>query len=219
MEDFELLSVLSKGEEAFQYYRLHEPDLVILDILLQGEWNGIETAERINEHRPTGIIFLTSLNDTATFQKAKARRPYAFLTKPLEPVRLQQAMELTITHLSQPASPLESSVQPDYAFVRVGNRMIKIRWEDVAWLTVEGKHTRLHLDAQKGYEVRMSLKELEEKLTGLLFYRIHRSTLINLRFLESYNASEVTIKGNALPIGRYFKDAFLKQVTTLRIGE
>ncbi|HBR05830.1 MAG TPA: two-component system response regulator, partial [Desulfovibrio sp.] len=67
------------GEEAVRLCGEKHPDLVLMDVRLQGEMDGVEAAERINRLFGTPIIFLTAFWDEETVTRAKRSGPYAFL--------------------------------------------------------------------------------------------------------------------------------------------
>jgi len=160
MEGYSLMHIFDTGEEVLKYCKLHgdDIDLILLDILLDGKWDGIETTKEIRKVRNVPIIFLTSLQDRSTFEKAKEGFPYAYLTKPFDVTDLQRAMELALQHSARQENPKENYFNDDTFFVRVGNKLVKLRWEEIAWLSVDGKYTRLNLGLGRGYEVRLPLK-------------------------------------------------------------
>jgi|MTBAKSStandDraft_1061840.scaffolds.fasta_scaffold00006_356 signal transduction histidine kinase len=84
------------GEEAVRLCGEKHPDLVLMDVRLQGEMDGVEAAERINRLFGTPIIFLTAFWDEETVTRAKRSGPYAFLVKPYEDRDLQTAIELAL---------------------------------------------------------------------------------------------------------------------------
>ena len=74
----------SKAEDVLNNYESFEIDLILMDIYLSGDIDGIETARRIKEKKDIPIIFLTANTDTATFTKAKTIKPFGFLSKPFD---------------------------------------------------------------------------------------------------------------------------------------
>ncbi|MBI5680968.1 MAG: PAS domain S-box protein [Methanobacterium sp.] len=92
---FEVPFVASRGEEAVEKSLDIMPDLVIMDIVLKGEMNGIEAAEEIVKlHIP--IIYLSAHSDEPTVEKAKLTGPYGYIIKPYGPNELRYAIELAL---------------------------------------------------------------------------------------------------------------------------
>ena len=98
---YEVTGILPRGEEAIIHVEENRPDIVLLDINLKGKFNGIETALQIQKLADIPIIYLTANSDEATFNRAKASRPYAFISKPYKQLDLQRAIELTICRMAE----------------------------------------------------------------------------------------------------------------------
>ncbi|HOI40151.1 MAG TPA: response regulator [Methanobacterium sp.] len=97
-------AIVSSGEEAIKVSEEIQPDLVIMDIKLEGEMDGIEAAEKIRSKFGIPIIYLTAYSDEKTVQRAKItepsgfilKQPYGFLRKPFEESELNTAIEITL---------------------------------------------------------------------------------------------------------------------------
>ena len=87
-----------------------EPDLVLMDIRLSGEMDGIETAERIKAEHGSPVIFLTALADRETIARAKATEPYGYLLKPFNDRELQSTVEMAVSR-SRAQRRLEASAE------------------------------------------------------------------------------------------------------------
>ena len=83
-EGFEVFDPLGRGEDAIDFVRRKNPDVILMDIRLLGEMDGIETARRIGEFSSAKIVFVTGHSDPDTQASALALKPAAFLVKPVE---------------------------------------------------------------------------------------------------------------------------------------
>lgn len=91
--------VVASGADALDALDSLRPDLVLMDIRIQGELDGIETAKRVKALRDVPIVFLTSHSDQATLQRAKAAGPRSYLLKPFDEKDLRTTIEVTLhTH-------------------------------------------------------------------------------------------------------------------------
>ena len=102
---YEVAQQCASGEEALLFLVKENIDLVLMDIQLEGEWDGIQTAQMILEKRLIPIIYLTSNADDATFERAKETQPAAVLSKPFRGKDLKHAIELAIPRSATPAQP------------------------------------------------------------------------------------------------------------------
>ena len=98
---YEVTGILPRGEEAILHVADNRPDIVLLDINLKGKLDGIETGVQLQQHGPIPIIYITANSDEATFNRAKATKPYAFIAKPFKQLDLQRAIELTISRMAE----------------------------------------------------------------------------------------------------------------------
>ncbi len=87
--------IATYGEEAIQKAHEINPDLILMDIVLKGQINGIDAASEIKK-LSIPIIFLTAHSEDSTIERAKLTEPYGYLIKPFEPMNLKNAIDLAI---------------------------------------------------------------------------------------------------------------------------
>jgi len=84
------------GAEAMELVVNAKPDLVLMDINIQGDIDGIETAQMIKKGFNIPVVYVTSHSDGPTLERAKATRPDGFIVKPFEDNDLRVAIELAL---------------------------------------------------------------------------------------------------------------------------
>ena len=84
------------GEQAVDMAREHHPDLVLMDIVIQGDMDGIDTAERIYSLFGIPVIYLTSHSDDATLKRALKTNAFGYLIKPFNDRELYSNIEMTL---------------------------------------------------------------------------------------------------------------------------
>jgi len=89
---FEVCGSVGDGETAIERSRKSLPDVILMDIRLSGEMDGIEAARRILEFSKVVLIFTTGHTDAALRARAEALKPAAFLIKPVEIQKLAGAI-------------------------------------------------------------------------------------------------------------------------------
>ncbi len=88
--------VASSGEEAIQKAEEMRPDLVLMDIKLKGNMDGIQAAEQIQTSFDIPVIYLTAYADEAILQRAKVTEPYSYILKPFDVRELQTNIEVAL---------------------------------------------------------------------------------------------------------------------------
>jgi PAS domain S-box-containing protein len=91
---YSVLAVVSTGEEAIALAEKSQPDIVLMDIVLKGEVDGIEAARRIWEEFSIPVVYLTAYADEATLQRAKVTEPFGYIIKPFDERELQTTIEM-----------------------------------------------------------------------------------------------------------------------------
>ena len=93
---FDVVASVSTGEEAVEQTELLLPDLVLMDIMLQGEMNGIQAAEQIIAKLKIPIVYLTACADDVTLERVKKTAPHGFIIKPFEDNELIAVVETAL---------------------------------------------------------------------------------------------------------------------------
>ncbi len=86
----------STGEEAIRNIDACLPDLILMDIMLRGNIDGITVAEHVRHHYQIPVIFLTAYSDETMIERAKLAEPFAFLLKPFNERELRSNIEMTL---------------------------------------------------------------------------------------------------------------------------
>ena len=94
--NYQVCGIISKGEEAILKAIELQPDLILMDINLAGEIDGIEAADEIKKNYIIPVIFLTSYVDSLTVNRAKKSNPFAYLVKPVDSKELLITIEMAL---------------------------------------------------------------------------------------------------------------------------
>lgn len=93
---YDIVGVVTSGMEALEQIPNMDPDLILMDIMLEGDMDGIETAAKIKEDFDVPIIYLTAYTDPETRTRAQITEPFGYLTKPFKNTELEAMVEITI---------------------------------------------------------------------------------------------------------------------------
>ncbi len=97
---YDVSAVVASGEAAVASAREIPPGLVLMDIHIQGDMDGVETAAHIRRQMDVPIVFLTAYSDENTLERAKATEPYAYVLKPFKDRELNTTIEIALYRFS-----------------------------------------------------------------------------------------------------------------------
>ncbi len=187
-------------KEAILGIETQKPDLILLDINLGTEKNGIDLGRELKEKYKIPFIFLTANSDPATLQKAKQVKPLAFLVKPFTQNGLYTSIEIAMDNFQTITTNKEKDV--DYLLVNIGKRFSKILFDNIYYL--ENNHIYIDIIMADGKKetIRGSFSEIMPKLPQNQFTQISRSHIVNDQYVGEMNKETVLIGGIHLPISR-----------------
>jgi len=93
---YDVIGIASTGEDAIEKVTNFKPDLVLMDILLKGEMDGIEVAAQIKENFDIPVVYLTAHPEESAVQRAKLTSPYGYIIKPVDKTDLKNTIELAL---------------------------------------------------------------------------------------------------------------------------
>ncbi|NEQ37101.1 MAG: EAL domain-containing protein [Okeania sp. SIO3I5] len=93
---YTVVDIVASGEEAILIAKEKQPNLILMDVMLQGEMDGVTAAEKIQSSLQIPIIFLTAYTDNKTLQRVKATNPFGYIVKPFEERNLHLTIEIAL---------------------------------------------------------------------------------------------------------------------------
>ncbi|MGZ2412945.1 two-component system, LytTR family, response regulator AlgR [Sphingomonas sp. F9_3S_D5_B_2] len=211
--DVALVGTASDGESTVQMSQALSPDLLLLDIAMPG-LDGIEVAQALADHRPSpAVIFVTAFDQFAVAAFEVAAVDY--LMKPVEPVRLQRALDRARDYLerrkTQPQEEHAPSPHLDEFWASDLTGLVRIASRDIDRVSAERDYMRLHV-GRRSWLIHHSMAALEEGLDPELFVRLHRSAIVRKDFIAGFTRSPSgrwiarLIDGSEQPVGRLYSD-------------
>jgi two-component system, LytTR family, response regulator len=182
LAEHEIIDVVGEAEtvtQAAELAHVKKPDVLFLDIQLPGE-TGFELLEKISH--ACKIIFVTAFDAYAI--RAFEVNALDYLLKPINPARLAQAIKRLTTHDSVPVPPVRPLEYEDRLFIEVDERSRFLKVSDIIVISAMGDYSQIFsVDGQKSLVLK-ALRDWEERLPAKYFTRIHRSTIINVEYVE-----------------------------------
>jgi two-component system LytT family response regulator len=208
------------GDEAVEAIETQAPDLVILDVQMPGG-SGLDVVRRIGPARMPAVVFLTAFDEYAV--QAFEVNAVDYVLKPFDPERLQQAVERARTRIAlqrdgglaerlQGLLAARSERSPDRLVVRSGERFELVPLDAIDWIEAADNYVRLHCGTKR-HLLGETLTNLERRLDGRRFLRVHRSRMVNTSRVVAVHvlmggAYELELRdGTRLTSGRQYREA------------
>lgn len=212
---YQVTAIIPRGEEVLPSIENNLPDVILMDINLKGDLDGIDVVHAIQKKYTIPVIYLTANADEMSFNRAKQTNPYAFISKPFKKIDLQYALELTVQRMKEEEeiAPIENDtfVLSDSIFIRSSDKMVKVIIKNVLYIEAERNYCKIHCK-EKELLIVSTLKELDEKLPNKNFMRIHRSFIVNIAHIDEIATSHVVIAKKAIPITAELKKELLLHI-------
>ncbi len=97
---YEISGIASSGEAAIKHTEEHTPDIILIDIEMKGEIDGMEAAENLKKNLNVPIIYLTDYSDKNTIERAKASPPNGYILKPFTVKEIETSIEIALQNHS-----------------------------------------------------------------------------------------------------------------------
>lgn len=218
--DFLKLSgAFTNAVDALAEIRKGNIDLIFLDVQMP-ELNGLELSKIIREQNNDPqkltlplIIFTTAFEQYAI--KGYKVNAVGYLLKPISYKEFLDAAEKAhkiINTLLAPAAVAQE--QADFLFVKSEYKVIKINLADIVYIEGLKDYIKIYTKQEK-YPILtlMGMKEVDDKLPSLKFLRVHRSFIVGLNYIQSFEKGKIVLKKTeigesiTIPIGESYKDA------------
>lgn len=218
---YEVTGICISYNEAIEALNNTVPDIVLMDISLKGEKSGIDLAVFINRELQLPFVYITSHSDKATIDKAKQTLPYAYLIKPFSENDLYAAIETALMQYAAKkveVADKENEEKPviikDGIFIKHKSKFVKVMLDDLLFIEANDNYATLHTHNNQ-YVLKTTLKTLQESLPGF-FWRVHRSYVINLHHIKSFDAEEAVVGSKTLPVGKSYFPELLEKLKILQ---
>ncbi|GAB3921077.1 LytR/AlgR family response regulator transcription factor [Larkinella terrae] len=208
LSGFTVLAALDNAVDAFTFLQTHPVDLAFLDIQLP-KLSGLDLIRSLKT-RPK-IILTTAYREYAA--TAFDLDVLDYLVKPITQERFMRAVSKYMQLQNIPDIPVQiaSRYEETYMFFKVGRDQTKIFLKDIIFMEGFADYIKVHTK-DKAYIASEKLGYMEEKLPEDKFIRVHKSFIIAWDKLISYNADQVNLVNQTLPLGRLYKGAFFRKI-------
>lgn len=206
---YDIFGIEDNADDALSALSAGKPDIALLDINIEGDKDGIQLAHLFNEKHYIPFVYLTSYYDKNTLARAKATNPGGYVVKPFDEGDLIANIELTLSK-----KQFNQDFPSDKFFVRNQGQLQAVDPAEILYAESEDNYANIYLNNKK-MVVSHTLKSVEEQLVPFGFIRIHKSFLVNFQKITSIYEGYVFIDEIKLPVGRAYKEDFLRRLAIL----
>ncbi|MEM7551857.1 MAG: LytTR family transcriptional regulator DNA-binding domain-containing protein [Bacteroidota bacterium] len=209
------VAISTSAEEALEVLSKNSPDLILLDIQIKGDKDGVELAGIIQKKYDIPFIFTTAFADSATIERAKEQSPYGYVVKPYGLKDIQVAIEIAMNNFEKfqemKSTDSEALAANKNLYLKVDYRLVKVDEEDILWIEAKGDYA-VFKTKTKSYVVHTTLRNVEEKLTQSRFLKVHRSFIVNMDHVVDIEDSNLLIEKKIIPVSRANKEALMSRI-------
>lgn len=208
LEGFEIVATFDNAVDGFNFLQKNTIDLIILDIQMP-RINGLELIRSLKVCPK--VILTTAYREFAV--EAFELDVMDYLIKPVTEERFMKAISRFnyYNNVLTEKPDISNSFEMAYIFLKIGKGQIKIYLKDILYIEGLKDYIKVHT-LQKVFIASERLSYMEAKLPENKFARVHKSFIVALEKIHSVHAEHVSIGGITVPIGRVYKNEFLKKI-------
>ena len=215
--------IANSANQAIKAIKTARPDLVLLDVKIKGDQDGIELGAIIQQQYKVPFIYITSYSDKDTVNRAKHTQPLGFIVKPFTKDDVYAAIEVALYNKNRiaistgerPANLNPTTYNNDSIYVKKKGLLEKVKYDELMWIEADGNHITMNVADGRTYTVRKSLKEITDKLPKDRFLRVHKSFVVQVDVVTAIDTNHVHLGEKKIPIGRSYYNAFTATLNTI----
>ena len=226
--NYHIIGTAASARQALQIIAQNNGiDIVLIDIVLKGDLDGIELANIINNEHQIPFIFLTSHSDISIVERAKKVSPYAYILKPFNDNQISIAIELALVNYSnkthekelidqQALNDKENQVLQikDSLFLKKQHHFERVFLKEILYLQADNNYCTIATRSGR-FMYSMVLKKLEGHLPKNLFLRVHRSYVVNIDSVNGFEGNILFIGDKKIPVSKTHKEEVFKLFHTI----
>ncbi len=206
--NFIIAGSYANAEEAWEVLKNTKVDIVLIDINLAGDKDGIWLGSKVRKYNNSAFIYLTAYGDKETIDKLKKTQPNGYLMKPYNEPTLLTTIDIAINNFTN-YKKIDHSIYIKDNYIRV-----KLVLEDINYIQSDGNYLHIFLDYKK-HMVRAKLDDFLKQLPDTLFIKVHQRYIINFSKIDLIGNGFVVISKVEIPISKSHKIKLDQLLTSL----
>lgn len=223
LQGYSVTAIFDSAEKALPALQDDKPDILLVDIKLLGAMDGIELVEELQKTMKFPLVYITANSNPGTYQKARKTSPNAFLIKPFSHLNLLSAIDLALQNYADHVIPpsierLPADSSDDKApwanrslFIRTNGKYRKISPGEILFVEASGSYIHIQTITDR-YTLSQNLSNFQRKTPLQNLVRIHRSYLVNIDKVDSFEESSVFVHTHKLPLSDHYRADFMRKI-------
>lgn len=220
--NYTVLKIATTGEDAIEVAQELKPEIVLMDITLKGDIDGISTAKILKRQHNISVIFITKHTDKQIYLNADETAPCKYITKPFTDEELLLAVELADDELYKLQMDNTEGNSKDNVFVLTGeNTYTKVHLQDLLYLKSNGAYTNIFVEQNDDPEVNKYLVSISSNHVAEGFAyndlcKVHKSYYVNVNQITGVSNGFVHIGSKSIPLSEKYRPELLKRLKILK---
>jgi two-component system, LytTR family, response regulator len=207
--EIEVVGKFQNPVKAINFLSKNEVDLVFLDIEMP-EISGMELLSMLKKKSPE--VVLVSSYDSFAIEAFK-HNVSGYLLKPIEYTDFVKAVLKIESALKKSVGTL-SQENRDIFFIKNGSVVNKVDKEQIVYIECTGDYANI-ITKKRKFTVKATMKDLEDKFSGIDFLRVHRSYIVRLDEIDVIQDHAIIIEGKEIPIGRTYRNSVMSKLNLI----
>lgn len=226
--NYEIVGIAPSVDKALALIStIPEIDIILLDITLKGDKDGIHLAQIINEKYEIPFIFLTSHADSDMVNRAKAVKPYAYILKPFNDLQVSIAIDVALGSFydKTPGKDMQESQKvmqkenrvlqiKDSLFLKKDHHFERVPIKEILYLQADSNYCTVYTKSER-FIYSMVLKKIEAQLPDSQFLRTHRSYVVNIQSVNGFEGNMLFIGKQKVPVSKTYKEDVFRLFRTI----
>jgi DNA-binding LytR/AlgR family response regulator len=209
-EKINVVEEFSSAIDAMKYLNTTSVDLVYLDIHMP-TFSGFDFIQTLKN--PPKIVLTTSDKNLA-LEAFEYKSVVDYLVKPISKERFEKSLEKLVSFPAIEELKIKEKTKSEFIFVNVDRRLVKVSIPDIYLIEAKGDYINIKTKV-KNYIVHSTLKKVQDKLPEDIFFKVHRSFIINITEIVDIEDNTVLIERDVIPVSRSNKSELMKKLNLL----
>ncbi len=194
----------ARADKAWLEIKNQDIDLVLLDINLAGDKNGIWLAQKIRSSYNIPFVYLTAYGDDKTLKELQDTAPNGYLMKPYNTPTLLTTIDIAIRSFKNQQVTIKKSIPSHPIFIKKARGQVKIDARDILYIKSDGNYIELHTDNEM-HLIRDKISNFLTDDIAPFFTQVHRRYAVSIKAITKISTNTISIKDVDIPLSATYK--------------